>query len=68
MGSGNCRVLLQVALLDFGATRGFDQCFTDVYIEVRPGSCYIIIMNGDDVCSLWGFTNFFCVDLLTVGR
>lgn len=26
---------LQVSLLDFGATRGFDQSFTDVYIEVR---------------------------------
>uniref|UniRef100_A0A669F7N9 Atypical kinase COQ8A, mitochondrial n=1 Tax=Oreochromis niloticus TaxID=8128 RepID=A0A669F7N9_ORENI len=24
----------RVALLDFGATRGFDQCFTDVYIEI----------------------------------
>lgn len=24
-----------MALLDFGATRGFDQSFTDVYIEVR---------------------------------
>uniref|UniRef100_A0A3P8P088 Atypical kinase COQ8A, mitochondrial n=1 Tax=Astatotilapia calliptera TaxID=8154 RepID=A0A3P8P088_ASTCA len=28
----------RVALLDFGATRGFDQCFTDVYIEVRPAA------------------------------
>lgn len=26
---------LQVALLDFGATRGFDKSFTDIYIEVR---------------------------------
>lgn len=26
---------LQVALLDFGATRGFDKSFTDTYIEVR---------------------------------
>ncbi|KAG7265746.1 hypothetical protein CRUP_035099, partial [Coryphaenoides rupestris] len=26
----------KVALLDFGATRGFDQSFTDIYIEVRP--------------------------------
>lgn len=25
----------QVALLDFGATRGFDASFTDVYIEVK---------------------------------
>lgn len=25
----------QVALLDFGATRGFDETFTDLYIEVR---------------------------------
>lgn len=28
-------VHFQVALLDFGATRGFDEKFTDVYIEVR---------------------------------
>lgn len=28
---------LQVALLDFGATRGFDKSFTDSYIEVRSG-------------------------------
>lgn len=26
---------LQIALLDFGATRGFDKSFTDMYIEVR---------------------------------
>lgn len=26
---------LQIALLDFGATRGFDKSFTDTYIEVR---------------------------------
>uniref|UniRef100_A0A8B9H1C9 Atypical kinase COQ8A, mitochondrial n=1 Tax=Astyanax mexicanus TaxID=7994 RepID=A0A8B9H1C9_ASTMX len=25
----------KVALLDFGATRGFDACFTDTYIEVK---------------------------------
>lgn len=25
----------QVALLDFGATRSFDESFTDMYIEVR---------------------------------
>lgn len=25
----------QVALLDFGATRGFDESFTDLYIEVN---------------------------------
>lgn len=30
-GFGN----FQVALLDFGATRGFDKSFTDMYIEVR---------------------------------
>lgn len=31
-------VHFQVALLDFGATRGFDEKFTDVYIEVRTCS------------------------------
>lgn len=31
-------VCFQVALLDFGATRGFDEKFTDVYIEVRTCS------------------------------
>lgn len=31
-------VNFQVALLDFGATRGFDEKFTDVYIEVRTVS------------------------------
>ncbi|NXD23464.1 COQ8A kinase, partial [Spelaeornis formosus] len=30
----HCFVHFQVALLDFGATRGFDEKFTDVYIEV----------------------------------
>ena len=30
-----CVSCLQVALLDFGATRGFDKSFTDMYIEVR---------------------------------
>lgn len=30
-----CVSRLQVALLDFGATRGFDKSFTDTYIEVR---------------------------------
>lgn len=30
----NSFVHFQVALLDFGATRGFDEKFTDVYIEV----------------------------------
>lgn len=34
-------LLTQVALLDFGATRGFDQEFTDVYIEVRVLGCML---------------------------
>lgn len=28
---------LQVALLDFGATREYDRSFTDLYIQVRTG-------------------------------
>lgn len=33
----------QVALLDFGATRGFNKHFTDAYIEVR--SVLIVVVH-----------------------
>lgn len=33
---------LQVSLLDFGATRGFDKSFTDDYIEVRRVQYFLI--------------------------
>lgn len=33
----------QVALLDFGATRGFNKHFTDTYIEVR--SVLIVVVH-----------------------
>lgn len=33
----------QVALLDFGATRGFNKHFTDTYIEVRSVLVVVVV-------------------------
>lgn len=40
---------LQVALLDFGASRGFEKSFTDNYIEVRNNKLNIEVdcCHGD---------------------
>lgn len=47
----------QVALLDFGATRGFDASFTDVYIEVNKiYLCeFIILLIAGELISVIGF-------------
>lgn len=50
-------VHIQVALLDFGATRGFDEKFTDLYIEVRARAAAVHGGQGGQgafvLSSLW---------------
>lgn len=42
-----------MALLDFGATRGFDQSFTDIYIEVSPVTFSSEEIDDPDEQKLW---------------
>lgn len=41
-----------MSLLDFGATRGFDESFTDVYVEVKSFHYYLIKVDSVVCCGL----------------